>query len=83
MHVMAGEDQVPHHLQNHRIYLFSRDRQLNNFTVTEEKLKQNGNLDDASGVAEAVAGDVVSEDEVVPGGGDSVGLFVNPHSSAL
>lgn len=53
MHAVAGEDQVPHH------------------------------LDDAGGVAEAVAGDVVGEDEAVTGRRHAAGLLrLQPHSSA-
>lgn len=53
MHAVAGEDQVPH------------------------------DLDDAGGVAEAVAGDVVGEDEAVTGRRHAAGLLrLQPHSSS-
>lgn len=51
--------------------------------VTSENQVPN-DLDDASGVAEAVAGDVVGEDEAVPGRRHSTGLLrLEPHSLSL
>ena len=57
----------------------AKQKQRERESDDQSEIESKEDLDDSSGVAEAVAGDVVSEDEVVPRRRDSVDIRLYPH----